>query len=440
MQFEGSRKLSVAVLGAGVAGLAAARRLSELSYHVDVYEKKGYLGGRAHSHQMDGFIFDQGPHVSFSKRPQIQSLFEKAVNGDFLEQDAALLNYWRGHLVRHPAQCNLYGLPINVVERCLVDFVKAQYEDEHPIKTYADRCYKSLGRAFSEEFIFRYTRKYWTTEASNMSVDWLGARVYLPEIEEVVRGALAPQDQRHHYISRFRYPRHGGFGAYVKSVGNGQDVHLCHEVVMVDLQESKLEFANGRKAHFEVLISSLPIPELIRCIKDPPKPVVEAAERLTCTSLVLINLGIEREEGFPDAHWMYFYDEDTAFARGNLPHRLSPNNVPPGCASIQVEIYSSKYRPLPCQDVLNRAIDDMTRIGLLDKEDHIRIAHEQRVPYANVVFDLKRTRNLTIVQGYLDEQGIVCCGRYGEWAYYWTDDSIVSGWRAAERVIAATNT
>lgn len=421
-----------------MAGLAAAWRLGELGCHVEIYERNAYVGGRAYSHLTDGFVFDEGPHVSFSKRPEIQSLLEKAVNGDFLEKDAMLLNYWQGQWVRHPAQCNLYGLPIDVVERCIVDFVKAQYEDERSIKTYADWCYKKLGRAFSEEFTFRYTRKYWKTEAKNMSTDWIGPRMYSPKFEEVVYGALTSHSRRNHYITRFRYPRHGGFSAYVRSVAADQDVHLGHELVMVNLQKRQLEFANGRKAYFDVLVSSLPMPELIRHIKDVPKHVIEAAKQLTCTSLVLVNVGIERDEGFPDAHWMYFYDEDIVFARGNFPRTFSPNNVPPGCASIQVEVYYSKYRPLPCQDVLNRAIEDMIRIGLLDKDDHIRIAHEYHIRYGNVLFDLERARNLAIVQGYLDEHGIVCCGRYGEWEYYWTDDSIISGWRAAKRAIEGT--
>ncbi|HEY9850460.1 MAG TPA: FAD-dependent oxidoreductase [Leptolyngbyaceae cyanobacterium] len=425
----------VAILGGGLAGLAAAQRALQIGCQVDLYEKNSYLGGHAATHEVDRFIFDEGPHVSFTKNQQIKDLFAKAVNDQFLEQDALVTNYWQNYWVRHPAQCNLYGLPVELIERCIVDFVKAQYEEQPEIKTYADWCYQGLGRTFSEEFTFRYTRKYWTTEASNMSVDWVGPRMYPPKLEEVVRGALTSHQENHHYLTHFRYPLKGGFGAYVQAVSVVQEVHLNHELVSVDLRRRELEFANGKKANFEVLISSLPLPELVRRIKDVPSQVAEASEKLVCTSLVLVNVGIEREEVFPDAQWMYFYDEDIIFSRGNFPHRLSPNNVPPGCGSIQVEVYHTKYRPLPCEDVLNRSIEDMIRIGLLEKSDRILVAQEQRIPYANVLFDLNRATNLAIVQSYLAEQGIACCGRYGEWAYYWTDDSILSGWRAAERAV-----
>lgn len=435
MPSEATRNLSVAVLGAGLAGLAAAQRLRELGCHIDIYERNTYVGGRACSHQVDGFVFDQGPHVSFTKRPEIQSLFAQAVNGQFLQQDAKLWNYWQGYRIQHPVQCNLHGLPVDVVIRCVVDLTKVQYESNPMVKTYADWCFQSLGRTFSSEFTLPYTRKYWTTEASKMSADWVANRMYSPKLEDVVRGALGPHNQNYHYITHFRYPCQGGFGAYVQAVAADQNVLLGHEVVMVDLQHRKLEFANGKKAYFDVLISSLPVPELIRRIEDVPRSVSKAAERLTCTSLVLVNVGIEHNEGFPDSHWEYFYDEDIIFARGNFPHNLSSNNVPQGCGSIQVEVYHSKYRPLPCQDVLNRAIEDLHRLGLLHKDDRILIAEEQRIPYANVLFDLDRAQNLATVQNYLAEQDVICCGRYGEWAYYWSDDSIVSGWQAAERAI-----
>ena len=48
-----------------------------------------------------------------------------------------------------------------------------------------------------------------------------------------------------------------------------------------------------------------------------------------------------------EAQITYFYDEDICFTRLSFPHMFSATNVPPGCGSIQAEVYfSSKYRPL----------------------------------------------------------------------------------------------
>lgn len=424
----------ISVLGAGMAGLAAGQRAAQLGCEVEVFEKNPYSGGHTYSHEMEGFTFDEGPHISFTKRPEIKDLLANAVKGEFLEQDSLISNNWRGQWIKHPAQCNLHGLPTDVVERCIVDFARARFEPERPIQTYADWCHQGLGEAFSQEFTFPYTRKYWTTEAANMSTDWVGERMYPPKLEEVVRGALNAETENFHYLNSFRYPTRGGFNSYVPAVEVQGQVKTDYELASVDLKRREMEFCNGQKVGFESLISSLPLPELIRRVKDVPTPVREAAEKLVCTSVVVVNVGVKRDEGFPDAHWMYFYDEDISFARANLPHRLSPHNVPAGCGSVQVEVYHSKYKPLPQEDTLNRAIEDMKRVGLVRGDDEIVVAHQQRIAYANVLFDLERAYNLGVVQTYLAEQNVACCGRYGEWAYYWTDDSIVSGWRAADKV------
>lgn len=54
-------KETIAIVGAGVGGLATAARLSYLGYNVEVYEKLSECGGRAHLIEDKGFKFDTGP-------------------------------------------------------------------------------------------------------------------------------------------------------------------------------------------------------------------------------------------------------------------------------------------------------------------------------------------------------------------------------------------
>ncbi len=54
-------KKSVAVIGAGFAGLAAATTLADKGHDVTVYEKNSMAGGRAREFEAEGFLFDMGP-------------------------------------------------------------------------------------------------------------------------------------------------------------------------------------------------------------------------------------------------------------------------------------------------------------------------------------------------------------------------------------------
>jgi DNA-binding transcriptional MerR regulator len=81
-------------------------------------------------------------------------------------------------------------------------------------------------------------------------------------------------------------------------------------------------------------------------------------------------------------------------------------------------------------------IADLQRVGVLREDDRILFRNALVLPYANVIFDLERASSLAIVHGYLDELGIGYCGRYGDWGYMWTDESFMSGERAAESTLA----
>src|SRR5690349_15289093 len=50
----------VAVVGAGMAGLGAARTLAESGADVVVWEARNRVGGRTHGVDLDGFAFDLG--------------------------------------------------------------------------------------------------------------------------------------------------------------------------------------------------------------------------------------------------------------------------------------------------------------------------------------------------------------------------------------------
>ncbi|MCE4051461.1 phytoene desaturase family protein [Bacillus sp. Au-Bac7] len=56
-------KKKVAIIGAGVAGLASAIRLQHAGYQVEIYEKEAIAGGKMHRIEKDGFQFDLGPSI-----------------------------------------------------------------------------------------------------------------------------------------------------------------------------------------------------------------------------------------------------------------------------------------------------------------------------------------------------------------------------------------
>jgi protoporphyrinogen oxidase len=430
---------NILILGTGMAGCGAAHRFHANGITPIMYDKNAYHGGHTASFQDSGFIFDQGPHISFTKDSRIQDLFADSVDQLYETMQLNANNYWRGHWPRHPVQLHMHGLPEDVIVKAISDFVEERQAPERPIRNYADWLLASFGRTFAELFPMQYTRKYHLTSADNMSIDWLGPRIYRPNLEEVLRGAISPAAPTVHYISHFRYPREGGFMSYLKKFIPLGTLKLEHELRSIDPRTRQLRFSNGSVANYDVLVSSIPLPELVRMIQGAPQDVRDAAQRLACSTCVLVNVGVNRED-LSKSQLTYIYDDDICFTRLSFPHMFSGNNVPKGLGSIQAEVYfSDKYKPLTGapQDWIDPVLRDLRRIGLVREEDEVVFRNARLLKYANIIFDLERARAVETVHGYLDDLKIAYCGRYGDWGYMWTDESFKSGEQAAEKVLTA---
>jgi len=427
----------IAILGSGMAGFGAAYKFHNEGIESTIYEKESYYGGHTASFYSDGFIFDDGPHLSFTKTDRIQDLLAENVNNDYEEIHANTSNYWRGYWIKHPAQCNLYGLPTDLVVDIINDFIYVQNSDNAEINNYKDWLIANYGETFANTFPMEYGLKFHTTEANNMATDWVAPRFYRPDLKEVLLGALSPKTTDVHYINKFRYPSKGGFVSFLNKFNQLSKLRFNHEVIKIDTKERLLGFSNGFEKKYEHCISSIALPELIKIIQNVPDEVLMAAQKLACTTCIVVNLGVDRDN-LSEAHWAYFYDRDIFFTRLSFPHMLSQNNAPPGCGSIQAEVYySKKYRPVdrPAEECISPVIDDLKKCGILLEDDKIIFKDAKIIPYANVIFDLDRQDALSIVHGYLDEIGIHYCGRYGEWGYHWTDESFISGEMVAQRTI-----
>lgn len=430
----------IVLLGSGMATLGAAYRLRAEGAPYVMFDKGDHPGGHTKTYAYDGgWVFDDGPHVSFTENERIQQILAEQVADDYHQVPTGVNNHWQGHWIKHPAQINLYGLPEDLVVRCIEDYVAETTGPQREIANYEDWLIAAYGRTFAETFPMHYTRKIHTTDAKNMTYEWMGPRMYRPKLDEVLRGALSPNSSDVHYIDRFRYPNHGGFYSYLRPIHEASDLRMEHEAVRIDPKARQVHFRNGNVADYRGLMSSVPLRALIPMIDGTPKRVLEAASALAATGVVVVNIGIDRVEE-SGMSWTYFYDEDYAITRVSYPHRFSPYATPPGTSAYQCEIYfSEKYRPLTetLPAIIDRVEADLRRCGMIEPTDTILMRDAKISEIAGIIFDHDRIPALKIVNDYIDELGIRSAGRFGEWAYLWTDHSFESGERAAQQILDA---
>ena len=82
--------------------------------------------------------------------------------------------------------------------------------------------------------------------------------------------------------------------------------------------------------------------------------------------------------------------------------------------------------------IADRVIDDLVKARILSRDDEIMFSDTFDIKYGYVIFDKDRKPAIEAIHKYLKTVNIIPCGRYGLWAYLWSDEAILSGKKAAE--------
>lgn len=467
----GAQKVRTVVIGAGPTGLSAAYHLQD---GVVLLDKNASVGGWCRSVRDHGFTFDHAGHIMFSNDPYVLKLYQLLLGDNLHWQDREAWIYSKHVYTRYPFQGALYGLPPKVVTECIVGAIEARFGsvDGTPapaacaVKPLEDCCadgsadvanatamaprkresrnfeefiYKVWGKGIAKHFAIPYNRKLWTLPLTEMETSWLGGRVPLPDLEQIIEGALEPVAKPMGPNARFGYPLKGGFQALMAGFLphiKGK-LELKAEAAKLLPREHVLVMADGSRYRYEHLISTMPLPELVRLAGAEAPPEVRAAARgLRHLSVRCVNLGIAREK-LTDKHWIY-YPEDTIFHRIFVQGNASPHCNPPGGFGITCEISYSPWKPLPLDGnaLIERCIQDCIKVTMLKPEDRIMTANMVDMPYAYVVYDHARAANVAMVKDWLARYDIILAGRYSEWEYYNSDHAFIAGKKAAETVLA----
>lgn len=443
------------ILGAGLAGLSVSWHLGH--ENCLLLEQRPHAFGHIHSRQRDGFTWDEGPHVSFTKHEYVRQLFARSVGGKFEEFEVRAGNYFRGSWIDHPAQTSLHQLPEPLRSECLESFLATRRSAglAPPPRHYAEWLEQAFGPRFAQTLPAAYTRKYWTVPADELTTAWTGPRVLNPSVEDVVAGAKGPLDRSRYYITRVRYPSLGGYESFARELGRGARIEFGAEVTGIDLVERKVRTSSGAEFGFSRLVNTLPLPAFVRTCAQATCQVLEAAEALACTRLLLVNATAPHLARRPET-WFYVYDEEKLATRVNFTEHLSPSNAPRGTTGVQTEVYFSRHSPQnePAPAIAAKVVRELVEIGVIDRDDLERGRVASRVidvPWANVIFNHDREAALELILGWLEQFGLaresdellpgcdwdarpasapgaIClAGRFGQWKYFWTDDCVLRG-------------
>ncbi|MDE5818731.1 MAG: FAD-dependent oxidoreductase [Lachnospiraceae bacterium] len=411
--------MDTVVLGAGIAGLGYLNSYAECE-NIRVYEKDSRPGGLCKSFTINGFTFDSAVHLSFTKSEAARELFDKT---QFTRHEPIAYNFYNGKYIKHPVINNLSCF--SPEERC--EYIESFLDRSTGIEiaNYGDWLLGSYGRAFKRDFYDCYTRKYWRMEADELSTTWIGKRLQNPDFHKILMGSFTSDTGIDYYANEMRYPVEGGYEAFLDPLIKRDHIIYNKDVVGIDTAKKEVFFHDGDHVHYDKLVSSLPLCRMPEIVRNVPENVTEAAKRLKYTKVSIVSIGFHKLN-IAKHLWMYIYDEDIMAARVNSPGIKSSNNVPAGYSSLQFEIYHGDWEKINREEVIENTLYALRKMKLCQKDD-IEFVDYRLLPFGNVIFYNGMENDRDIVRNYLKKEGIHTIGRFGEWDYLWSDQSLLSG-------------
>lgn len=497
----------VIIIGAGPAGLSAAHRLLQQApdeYKVTILEKSDEIGGIARTVRHAGNRMDMGGHRFYSKDKAIMQWWTDMLplagappmddlmlgryaplsphGPDPQTEDEVMLVrrrvsriYYGGQFFDYPIQpthFTLRRLGLRTTLRAGLSYLWSSLF-KRPETNLENFYINRFGKVLYSMFFKSYTEKLWGRPASQISADWGVQRVKGLSIRTVLQDMFGHASRNKKdtvetsLIQQFYYPKHGPGQLWetvadkVQAMGGtlikkckvvgfraNKDGHITE--VQVETQKGKVWLAG------DIVLSSMPIKDLVVSLPRVPKPVAEIAKELPYRDFVTLGLLVRQlaltnntdiptlGNTVPDC-WIYIQDKGVKLGRVQIFNNWSPYMVkdPQHTVWLGLEYFCEEgddFWKMKDADLVRLAQDELERVGILAPGAKILASHRERVPKAYPAY-FGSYAQMEEVKTWLDSHdNLYCIGRNGQHHYNNMDHSMATAFLAVENILGGRAT
>jgi len=433
------------VLGAGLAGLAAARALGKGAV---VLEREDRPGGVARSERVGRWHFDHAIHVLyFADDATRERVF--ALEGHALAAcpPVAWVETAEG-VARFPIQLHLGGLDPTFVSRCLAD-LETTFATPHQdgVRDFATFLERSFGRELCRIFFAPYNRKMWKRPLESLAPSGFQWNIVRPDLAQVRRGAEQRDARFASYNAEGWYPQPPpgesprGIEVLARAMADGVEVRLRHELLAIDPSTRLATVRVGDRIHTlhweGSCVATLPLPTLLARCEGIDEGLREACAGLMRNRVRSVALAIEGPRPEGTGHWRYYADESLVFNRLIWPHAFDPGMAPPDGFGLVAEVTErAEDRGMPDDALVTRVLEDARRTGSIKKGDRVVATRVFVLDPAYVVFRPGDEAVVRAAHAALEAVGIHAVGRYGRWEYSSMAQVMRDGFALGDRLAA----
>jgi len=425
----------VVILGGGLTGISAALFLRQPWV---LFEKNARLGGHARTDEKDGYRFDKTGHWLHLRDDGVKSLVNEILPGSMQSVSRVARIFSNGVLTRYPFQANLHGLPPDVVKECLMGVIEAKQRsaaagDEPDPKNFEEYCLRHFGAGISKHFMIPYNERLWGVSPKEITAAWCSRFVPLPNLEQIVSGAVGAGPAEMGYNVSFAYPKKGGIESFTRGLIGRMSGGVAHTETTPDEidYQARTVRVGDEVFPYSALVATIPLPELLKRMRNLPPDIEAHAANLRCTTLRYLNVGTKTPSP-ADWHWIYVPEKRYPFYRVGIFTNAMASMAPQGKASLYVEL--ADRASISDLDATTRDVAlGLAEAGAIGGAHDIAFAEPKFLEYAYVVFDDNYYPATSAIFRFLERNGIYPRGRYGSWTYNAMEDCVIAG-----REVAAT--
>lgn len=353
-----------------------------------------------------------------------------------------------------------------------VSYIKARVFPIKNEKSLEHFFINRFGKELYLVFFKDYTEKLWGISCDQISPEWGAQRIKGLSVSKAVVHALKSLFSRHDsvtqkntetsLINQFMYPKFGPGQMWREVAGiveeRGGEIHLKHKVIglkhkdnkIVEIEAKDETSGNITTMKADYFISTMPVKELIESLGEcVPEEVLQVARGLIYRDFITVGLlarklkiqnksKIETINNIIPDCWIYIQEKDVKVGRMQIFNNWNPYMVKDiNTVWMGLEYFCNEGDELwnkPDSSFTASAIDELARIGIIDKDD-VLDSTLIRMPKAYPAYFGTYDR-FHIIRNFTDKfENLFLVGRNGMHKYNNSDHSMLAAMIAVENII-----
>jgi protoporphyrinogen oxidase len=436
---------TIAILGGGVAGLAAGWTARSLGLPFRIFEKTGQTGGNCVTFSQDGFRFDSGAHRLHDRDAEATGQLRRLLGSRLQRIDVPS---WIRHgekFITFPFKVGDLAAKLGwpFLLRSAGEVLVSHLRRGNAAADFASAEERNYGRTLARLFLLNYSEKLWGLPCDRLAVEISGNRLAGLSVMALIRETLFPASAAtRHLEGPFYYPDDGigTVSAALADACGGANISTGADIRRVRHDGRRIravETGSGESVACSAVLSSIPLDRFLRLLAPPPPPeILAAAAALRFRQLALVAFFIDRE-AVTRAATIYFPDPRFPFTRVYEPRNRSSRMAPPGKTSLVAEI---PYAPGDCYErmdddtLIERVRCQLAGTGLIAERD-VMAAVVRRLDDAYPVLEIGVDGKRREIFSYLGRfANLRVIGRNGTFSYLHIHQLLPRSARAVEEL------